>query len=227
MYCGIASCAPETPVAPVRRAVDDAGAAHTVNATGTLTVLLAAPDPRVRRVVYAGSTSAYGNSTRLPNCEEHIAHPLGPYAAAKLAGEGYCVAFHATYGLETVVLRYFNVFGPRQDPKSPYAAVVPRFIAAALAGEPPTIYGDGSQTRDFVYVANVVHANLLAARAPAANVAGQVFNVGSGHSVSVNELWDRVRGLTGVPVLPKHEAARAGEVKSSRSEEHTSELQSP
>jgi len=114
-----------------------------------------------------------------------------------------------------VVLRYFNVFGPRQDPKSHYAAVVPRFIDAALAGEPPTIYGDGSQTRDFVYVANVVHANLLAAHAPAARVAGQVFNVGSGHSVSVNELWDRVRALTGVPVLPKHEAARAGEVKSS------------
>ena len=202
-------------VTSVHRSVDDPGVTHTVNATGTFNILLAARDARVRRVVYAGSTSAYGNSTRLPNCEEHIAHPLGPYAAAKLAGEGYCVAFHATYGLETVVLRYFNVFGPRQDPKSQYAAVVPRFIAAALAGEPPTIYGDGSQTRDFVYVANVVHANLLAARAPAARVAGQVFNVGSGHSVSVNELWDRVRGLTGVPVLPRHEAARAGEVKSS------------
>src|SRR5213083_2933890 len=199
----------------VQRSVDEPLLAHQVNATGTLNVLLAARDARVRRVVYAGSTSAYGNSAVLPNREDHIANPLGPYAASKLAGEGYCLAFHAAYGLETVVLRYFNVFGPRQDPKSQYAAVVPRFIAAALAGEPPTIYGDGSQTRDFVYVANVVHANLLAARAPAANVAGQVFNVGSGHSVSVNELWDRVRGLTGVPVLPGHEAARAGEVKSS------------
>ena len=200
-------------VTSVQRSADDPGAAHTVNATGTLNILRAARDARVRRVVYAGSTSAYGNSTVLPNREDHVAHPLGPYAAAKLAGEGYCLAFHATYGLETVVLRYSNVFGPRQDPKSQYTAVVPRFIAAALAGEPPTIYGDGSQTRDFVYVANVVHANLLAACAT--RVAGQVFNVGSGHSVSVNELWDRVRALTGVPVLPKHEPARAGEVKSS------------
>src|SRR2546430_1291115 len=199
----------------VQGSVDQPLATHHVNATGTLSVLVAARDARVRRVVYAGSTSAYGNPATLPNSEDHVTRPLSPYAASKLAGEGNCAAFHATYGLETVVLRYFNVFGPRQDPKSPYAAVVPRFIAAALAGEPPTIYGDGSQTRDFVYVANVVHANLLAARAPAANVAGQVFNVGSGHSVSVNELWDRVRGLTGVPVLPKHEAARAGEVKSS------------
>ncbi|HEV2750282.1 MAG TPA: SDR family oxidoreductase [Gemmatimonadales bacterium] len=202
-------------VTSVQRSVEDPAAAHAVNATGTLNVLVAARDARVRRVVYAGSTSAYGNSTVLPTSEDQVAHPLGPYAGAKLAGEAYCQAFHATYGLETVVLRYFNVFGPRQDPKSQYAAVVPRFIAAALEGEPPTIYGDGTQTRDFVYVANVVQANLLAARAPAARVAGQVFNVGSGKSVSVNELWDRVRSLTGVPVLPKHEAARAGEVKSS------------
>lgn len=202
-------------VTSVQRSVEDPAAAHAVNASGTLNVLIAARDARVRRVIYAGSTSAYGNSTALPNSEEHVAHPLGPYAGAKLAGEAYCLAFHATYGLETVVLRYFNVFGPRQDPKSQYAAVVPRFIAAALAGEPPTIYGDGAQTRDFVYVANVVQANLLAARAPAARVAGQVFNIGTGRSVSINELWDRVRSLTGVPVLPKHEAARAGEVKSS------------
>ena len=202
-------------VTSVQRSVEDPAAAHAVNASGTLNVLIAARDARVRRVIYAGSTSAYGNSTALPNSEEHVAHPLGPYAGAKLAGEAYCLAFHATYGLETVVLRYFNVFGPRQDPKSQYAAVVPRFIAAALAGEPPTIYGDGAQTRDFVYVANVVQANLLAARAPAARVAGQVFNIGTGKSVSISELWDRVRSLTGVPVLPKHEAARAGEVKSS------------
>src|SRR5438552_8239366 len=202
-------------VTAVQRSVTDPGAAHTVNATGTLNVLLAARDARVRRVVYAGSTSAYGNSAVLPNREDHVANPLGPYAASKLAGEGYCLAFHAAYGLETVVLRYFNVFGPRQDPKSQYAAVVPRFIAAALAGEPPTIYGDGSQTRDFVYVANVVHANLLATRAPAARVAGQVFNVGCGRRMSVTELWARVRALTGVPGLPRQEIGRAGEVKSS------------
>lgn len=208
-------------VTSVPRSVNDPGVAHTVNATGTLNVLLAARDARVRRVVYAGSTSVYGNSAVLPNSEHHVANPLGPYAASKLAGEGYCLAFHAAYGLDTVVLRYFNIFGPRQDPNSPYAAVVPRFIAAALAGEPPTIYGDGTQTRDFVHVANVVEANLLALRAPAARVAGQVFNVGSGRSVSVNELWDRIRALTGAPVLPRHEPARAGEVRASLASTNT------
>lgn len=202
-------------VTSVQRSVDDPVGAHQVNATGTLNVLLAAREARVRRVVYAGSTSAYGNSATLPNSESHVTRPLGPYAASKLGGEGYCLAFHATYGLETVVLRYFNVYGPRQDPKSQYAAVVPRFIASALQGEPPTIFGDGKQTRDFVYVGNVVHANMLAARAPAARVAGQVFNIGSGTSVSVNELWDRIRSLTGVPVLPHHADARPGEVKDS------------
>src|SRR5213076_2196083 len=136
-------------------------------------------------------------------------------AASKLPGEGYCLAFHAAYGLETVVLRYFNVFGPRQDPKSQYAAVVPRFIAAALAGEPPTIYGDGSQTRDFVYVANVVHANLLATRAPAARVAGQVFNVGCGRAVSVNELWQCIREQVGTDVEPDYVEGRSGEVRDS------------
>jgi len=199
----------------VQRSVDEPLTAHEVNATGTLNILLAARDARVRRVVYAGSTSAYGNPATLPNSETHVTQPLSPYAASKLAGEEYCSAFHATFGLETVVLRYFNIFGPRQDPNSQYAAVVPRFIASALQGEPPTIYGDGGQTRDFVYVANVVHANLLAARAPAARVAGQVFNVGCGQSVSVNDLWERIRELAGVPVLPKHEEGRPGEVRNS------------
>ena len=199
----------------VQRSVDEPLAAHEVNATGTLNVLLAARDAHVRRVVYAGSTSAYGNPATLPNSEDHVTRPLSPYAASKLAGEEYCSAFHATYGLETVVLRYFNIFGPRQDPNSQYAAVVPRFIASALHGEPPTIYGDGGQTRDFVYVANVVHANLLAARAPVARVAGQVFNVGCGQSVSVNDLWDRIQELAGVPVLPKYAEGRPGEVRNS------------
>jgi UDP-N-acetylglucosamine/UDP-N-acetyl-alpha-D-glucosaminouronate 4-epimerase len=199
-------------VTSVQRSVDEPLATHRVNATGTLTILLAARDARVRRVVYAGSTSAYGNPAAVPNSEEHVTRPLSPYAASKLAGEEYCLACHTTYGVETVVLRYFNIFGPRQDPNSQYAAVVPRFIAAALQAEPPTIYGDGSQTRDFVYVANVVHANVLAARAPAARVAGQVFNVGCAQSASVNDLWDRIQALTGVPVLPKHVDGRRGEV---------------
>src|SRR6058998_105965 len=202
-------------VTSVQRSVDDAGAAHTVNATGTLNVLLAARDARVRRVVYAGSTSAYGNPVTLPSSEDHVTRPLSPYAASKLAGEQYCSAFHMAYGLETVVLRYFNVFGPRQDPTSQYAAVVPQFVAAALQAEPPTIYGDGNQTRDFVYVANVVHANVLAARAPAARVAGQVFNVGCAQSVSINDLWDRIQTLTGAPVLPKRVEGRPGEITNS------------
>src|SRR5256712_13841793 len=199
----------------VQRSLDEPLATHHVNATGTLNVLVAAHDARVRRVVYAGSTSAYGNPATLPNSEDHVTRPLSPYAASKLAGEEYCSAFHGTYALETVVLRYFNIFGPRQDPNSQYAAVVPRFIASALHGEPPTIYGDGNQTRDFVYVANVVHANVLAARAPVARVAGQVFNVGCGQSVSVDDLWDRIQELAGVPVLPKYAEGRPGEVRHS------------
>jgi len=199
----------------VQGSVDEPLAIHRVNATGTLTVLVAARDARVQRVVYAGSTSAYGNPATLPNSEDHVTRPLSPYAASKLAGEGYCSAFYATYGLETVVLRYFNVFGPRQDASSENAAVVPRFIAAALQAEPPTIYGDGHQTRDFVYVANVVHATVLAACAPAARVAGQVFNVGCAQSVSINDLWDRIQTLTGVPVLPKRGEGRPGEITNS------------
>ncbi len=202
-------------VTSVQRSVDEPLAAHEVNATGTLNILLAAREARVRRVVYAGSTSAYGNPATLPNREDQVTRPLGPYAASKLAGEQYCVAFHATYGLETVVLRYFNIFGPRQDPNSQYSAVVPRFIAAALQGEPPTIYGDGSQTRDFVHVANVVHANLLAARAPAERVVGQVINVGCAQSVSVNDLWEQIREHAGVPVLPRYAEGRPGEVHDS------------
>ncbi len=202
-------------VTSVQRSVDDPLVAHHVNVTGTLNVLLAAREAEVQRVVYAGSTAAYGDSPRLPNREDHLTRPLSPYAASKLAAEEYCRAFSVTYGLDTVVLRYFNVFGPRQDPNSQYAAVVPRFITAALAGERPTIYGDGGQTRDFVYVANVVHANLLASHAPAAHVAGQVFNVGAGLSVSVNELWSAISALVGIDLAPAYAAARVGEVRDS------------
>src|SRR5438046_7630204 len=198
-------------VTSVERSVREPLAAHAVNATGTVNVLLAAGDAGVRRVVFAGSTSAYGNPADLPNHEDDRTHPLSPYAASKLAAEQYCEAFQATYGLEPVVLRYFNIFGPRQDPKSQYAAVIPRFITAALRGESPTIYGDGGQTRDFVYVANVVHANMLASRAPADQVAGQVFNVGCGRAISVNELWQSIRELVGTDVEPEYVEGRAGE----------------
>jgi nucleoside-diphosphate-sugar epimerase len=199
----------------VQRSVEEPLAVHDVNTTGTLHILLAARDAGVRRVVLAGSTSAYGDSAKLPNCEDHVTRPLSPYAAAKLAAEAYCQAWGATYGLETVVLRYFNIFGPRQDPNSQYAAVVPKFITAALRAQPPVIYGDGRQTRDFVYVANVVHANILASRAPGVRASGQVFNVGSGQSVSVNELWTRIAALADVNLAPIYAAGRPGEVRES------------
>jgi nucleoside-diphosphate-sugar epimerase len=140
--------------------------------------------------------------------------PLSPYAASKLAGEAYLCVFHETYDLETVVLRYFNVFGPRQDPNSQYSAAIPLFISAALSGKPPIIYGGGEQTRDFTYVANVVHANMLACEAPT-HALGQVFNVGCGERVSVNKLWQRIRELTGGTVEAEYHPARAGEVRDS------------
>ena len=199
----------------VQRSVDEPLTAHEVNATGTLNILLAARDTRVRRVVYAGSTSAYGNPATLPNSETHVTQPLSPYAASKLAGEEYCSAFHATFGLETVVLRYFNIFGPRQDPASQYGAVIPRFIAAAITGDSPVIFGDGGQTRDFTYVANVVHANLLACRAPAPRVAGEVFNIGSGSALSVADLWNRICAAAEVDLTPTYAAPRAGDVRDS------------
>jgi UDP-glucose 4-epimerase len=202
-------------VTSVPRATREPLTAHQVNATGTLNLLIAAREAGVRRVVYAGSTSAYGNAEELPNHEGLVPQPLSEYAASKLAGEAYCQAFSRTHGLETVVLRYFNIFGPRQDPASQYGAVIPRFIAAALAGEAPVIFGDGGQTRDFTFVANVVHANLLAAHAPDVGGGGKVFNIGSGAALSVAELWQRIRAAAGVDVEPMYEPARAGDVRDS------------
>jgi nucleoside-diphosphate-sugar epimerase len=198
----------------VPRSVRDPLATHEANVTGTLNVLLAAYDAGVRRVVYAASSSAYGNTAALPKHEHMPPQPLSPYAASKLAGEAYLCVFHETYDLETVVLRYFNVFGPRQDPNSQYSAAIPLFISAALSGKPPIIYGGGEQTRDFTYVANVVHANMLACEAPA-HALGQVFNVGCGERVSVNKLWQRIRELTGGTVEAEYRPARAGEVRDS------------
>src|SRR5688500_10134298 len=165
-------------LASVPRSIESPLETHAACATGTLSVLDAARRAGVKRVVYAASSSAYGNQPTPRKSEADLPAPLSPYAAAKLAGEHYCQAFFHSYGLETVCLRYFNVFGPRQDPSGPYAAVIPLFILALLAGRQPTIHGDGLQTRDFTYVENVVEANLLAAAAPRA--AGGVFNVGSG-----------------------------------------------
>jgi len=189
--------------------------AHAVNTTGTLNILFAAHQANVRRVVFAGSTSAYGDTAELPNHEGQLPRPLSPYAASKLAAEAYARVFYHTYGLETVTLRYFNIFGPRQDPASQYGAVIPRFIAAALAGDPPVIFGDGEQTRDFTFVANVVHANLLACAASREHVAGGVFNIGSGKAISVAELWSRICAVAELDLAPTYAAPRAGDVRDS------------
>ena len=204
----------EAAVPSVPRSVSDPVGSHEANATGTLNMLVAARDAKVRKLIYAASSSAYGNTTELPKHEGMRPRPLSPYAAAKYAAECYCAAFHATYGLSTIALRYFNIFGPRQDPASQYAAVIAKFAACAHAHEPPIIYGDGEQTRDFTYVANAVEANLLACQADA-EVDGEVFNVGCGERISVNELWRRISSAAGAHAKPDYAPARAGDVHDS------------
>ena len=199
----------------VPRSVADPAASHEACATGTLNMLIAARDAGVSRFVYAGSSSAYGDTPTLPKVETMPALPRSPYAVAKLAGEHYCNAFSLVYSFETVVLRYFNIFGPRQDPSSQYSAVIPLFITKALAGESPTIDGDGEQTRDFTYVENAVRANLLACTADAGAVSGEVFNVGCGKRISVNELWKAVQEAIGLRVEAVHGSAREGDVRDS------------
>jgi UDP-glucose 4-epimerase len=197
----------------VPRSVQDPLTTNEVNVSGTLNVLLAARDEGVRRVIFASSSSVYGDAAGFPRDETQRPQPLSPYGVAKLAAESYCRAFWQVYGLETVALRYFNVFGPRQDPHSQYAAVVPRFIARLLEGKPPVIYGDGNQSRDFTYVGNVVAGNLLAASAP--DVAGEVLNVATGRSLTVHELSAAVQEILGVEIQPVYESARVGEVEHS------------
>jgi UDP-glucose 4-epimerase len=200
-------------LASVPRSIANPIATHRACVDGTLNVLMAARDANVRRVVYAASSSAYGNSARLPKSEGDPTAPLSPYAAAKLAGEQYCAAFSEVYRLETVRLRYFNVFGPRQTPDSPYAAVIPLFIQALTSGKRPTIHGDGAQSRDFTFVADVVQANLLAADAP--GVSGRVYNVACGRQTSLLQLIDCLNELLGTRITPLHAFPRAGDVKHS------------
>lgn len=200
----------------VPRSIADPLASHEVNATGTLNVLIAARDLSVRRVVYASSSSVYGNSPTLPKHEGMPTHPLSPYAVAKLAGEEYCRAFFQVYKVSTVALRYFNVFGPRQDPTSQYSAVIPRFIVAMLQGQAPTIYGDGQQSRDFTYVANVVQANLLACQED--STSGQVFNAALGRRISLLDLMASLNKVLGTAIEPQFQAARAGDVKHSQAD---------
>jgi len=197
----------------VPRSIQDPLTSNATNVVGTLNVLLAARDEGVRRVVFASSSSTYGASTELPKREDMHPLPIAPYAVSKLAAEGYCRAFHQVYGLETVALRYFNVFGPGQDPQSQYAAVIPNFITAALEDRPPVVHGDGEQSRDFTYVDNAVDANLLAAEAPGA--AGEAFNVACGERISLNEIVVRIGGLAGKEIEAVHVDPRPGDVRHS------------
>lgn len=197
-------------LASVQWSVDDPLTTHAANATGTLQVLDAARRAGVRRVLYAASAAAYGDDPTLPKHEDLPPRPLSPYAAAKLAGEHYCAAFARSYGLETVCLRYFNIYGPRQNPASQYASVVPRFITAMLRGEPPTIYGDGTQSRDFTYVDDVVQANLLALEAGEAT--GEPINVASGVRYSLLDLVATLNAVLGTCLTPRHAPRRAGDV---------------
>jgi UDP-glucose 4-epimerase len=197
----------------VPRSVQDPLTTSAVTIEGTLNVLLAARDESVRRVVFASSSSVYGNGGALPRDETQQPDPISPYAVAKLAAERYCVSFHRVYGLETVALRYFNVFGPRQDPMSQYAAVVPRFLAAINEGRPVPIHGDGSQSRDFTYVSNVVEANVLAAEAEGAG--GTVLNVATGRQATVTELADAIGEALGRPVEKEFLPTRTADVRDS------------
>ena len=197
----------------VPRSVQDPLTTSAVTIEGTLNVLLAARDESVRRIVFASSSSVYGNGGTLPRTETQHPDPISPYAVAKLAAERYCVSFSRVYGLETVALRYFNVFGPRQNPHSQYAAVVPLFFSAIQDGRPVPIHGDGSQSRDFTYVANVVEANILAADAP--DAAGLVLNIATGRQASVNELADAIGAVLGKPVEKEYQPLRTGDVRDS------------
>ncbi len=197
-------------LASVPRSIEKPLDTHGACVTGTVVLLDEARKAKVRRVVYAASSSAYGNQPVMPKHEGQLPQPLSPYAAAKLAAELYMEAFASSYGLETVRLRYFNVFGERQDPNSPYSAVIPRFVSALLAAHPPTIYGTGEQSRDFTYVANVVQANVLAATAP--GVSGKVFNAACGGSLSLLELLSAICRQLDKPFAPVFESARVGDV---------------
>jgi len=205
----------EAALASVPRSVADPVDTNKHCVTATLNLLVAARAAGVRRVVYAGSSSAYGDTPTLPKDETMLPNPISPYAVAKLAGEQYMRAFARVYGMETVVLRYFNVFGPHQDPMSQYSGVLAVFCRKMLSGEQPSIYGDGEQSRDFTYIDNVVHANLLAAGAPAEKVAGQMTNVATGKRITLNETFKILRELTGYRGEPKYLEPRAGDIKDS------------
>jgi UDP-N-acetylglucosamine 4-epimerase len=207
----------EAALGSVPRSVDDPATTNDHNVNGTLAMLVAARDAHVKRFVYAASSSAYGDTAVLPKVETMPSAPLSPYAVSKYVGELYSSVFHALYGLPSVSLRYFNVFGPRQDPNGAYAAVIPRFATAISRGERPVIHGDGEQTRDFCFVDNVVQANLLACEAPPGAL-GQVFNIGAAGRISLNALARRMLELLGSDLDPEHGPARPGDVRDSQAD---------
>ncbi len=199
----------------VPRSVKDPLESNRANVDGTLSLLVAARDAKVRRVVYASSSSLYGDTPTLPKHEGMLPNPISPYAVAKLTGEYYLNSFYRVYGLEGVSLRYFNVFGPRQDPTSQYSGVLAKFIPCMLRGERPTIYGDGEQSRDFTFIENVVNANLLACKAPAAQVCGRALNAATGRRITLNETYAILQKLTGYNGPPEYGPERTGDIKHS------------
>jgi len=205
----------EAAIPSVPRSLVDPLSSNEANITATLKLLHYAKKAGVRRVVYAASSSAYGDTPTLPKVETMRPAPLSPYAVSKLAGEHYCQVYASAYGLETVSLRYFNVFGARQDPKSEYAAVIPRFVTAALAGEGVTIFGDGTQSRDFCFIENTVEANLQASSAPADQVSGRVFNVACGEATTLNQVVELLGGIVGRKIPVEYAPGRVGDVKHS------------
>jgi len=205
----------EAAIPSVPKSVLDPLGSNRANVDATVHLLIAARDAKVKRVVYAASSSAYGDTPTLPKHEGMTPNPISPYAVAKLASEYYMTSFYRCYGLETVCLRYFNIFGPRQDPSSPYSGVLAKFITQMLSGEQPTILGDGRQSRDFTYIDNTVEANLLAMKAPASQAAGQVFNVATGTRVDLNETFQLLKKIIGFTGDVKYEPERAGDVKHS------------
>jgi UDP-glucose 4-epimerase len=197
----------------VQRSVEDPGTSHSVNAGGTLNMLLAAKEAGVKRVIYASSSSVYGDTPTLPKNEQMPSDPLSPYALQKYIGEQYCRLFYQLYGLETISLRYFNIFGPKQDPRSIYSAVIPLFIDALMQGRPPTIFGDGEQSRDFTYIENVVQANLLAMSAE--HLHGEAINIACGKRTSLNQLFNVLKDILGSKQAPLYEEPRKGDVRHS------------
>ncbi len=199
----------------VPKSVLDPLGSNRANVDGTVSLLVAARDAKVKRVVYAASSSAYGDTPTLPKHESMTPDPISPYAVAKLASERYMISFYRCYGLETVALRYFNIFGPRQDPSSPYSGVLAKFITMMLGGKQPTIFGDGEQSRDFTYIDNAVEANLLACKAPAAQAAGKVFNIATGRRITLNETFKLLQNLTSYSGSPTYGEERGGDIKHS------------